>query len=89
MNSRASANEHIDNISLLEYLRESADEHGEGLGKVLLDLWRKENVQYKPMLRDIIERWARPLFGSSTNYKELAEVEAEKAQKIFHRSRRL
>jgi hypothetical protein len=89
LNSRSKSNEHVDNISLLEYLRESEDEHGEGLGKVLMNLWRKENVQFKPMLRDIIERWARPLFGSSTDYKELIDVEADKAQKIFQRSRRL
>eukprot|EP00475_Leptophrys_vorax_P009833 TRINITY_DN1651_c0_g1_i3.p1 TRINITY_DN1651_c0_g1~~TRINITY_DN1651_c0_g1_i3.p1 ORF type:complete len:565 (+),score=146.75 TRINITY_DN1651_c0_g1_i3:576-2270(+) len=76
-------------MTILNYLEESEDEHVDGLGKVLMHLWRRENPQNKAILRNIIERWARPLFGSTSNYKQLASVEEQNAQQILQRGRRL
>jgi hypothetical protein len=78
-----------EDMTIIAYLEESEDEHADGLGKVLMHLWRRENSQNKALLRSIIERWARPLFGSLTSYKQLAEVEAQNADRIMERNRRL
>ncbi len=44
-------------------------------------LWKcpKETMENKKKAQDLIERWSRPIFQLSTDYRDLARYESEKA----------
>lgn len=81
----------LDDLSIeTDHLIECEDSQPDiGIGKVLMDLWRRENGKNQLILRGIIEKWARPLFGSVNDYKQLAVLDAEQRQHILKRSQKL
>jgi hypothetical protein len=68
---------------------DSIDEQGFGLGHVIMDLWRMETGKNKSILHELIERWCRPLFGASADYRQLKAVESERSEKIMQRTEQL
>mmetsp|Transcript_12181 Transcript_12181/g.17355 ORF Transcript_12181/g.17355 Transcript_12181/m.17355 type:complete len:605 (-) Transcript_12181:148-1962(-) len=61
----------------------------DGLGKLIMSCFRhpKESTENKRLLQNLVQKWARPMFGISTNYKKLAEYEQEDKSSIVNRKR--
>ncbi|MES1909177.1 MAG: hypothetical protein MHM6MM_001965 [Cercozoa sp. M6MM] len=62
-----------------ESARQWLDE-SQGLGRVLMNLWRsegKETPDNRRALHDLLQRWLRPLFSLSVNHARLHDVEGD------------
>jgi len=62
-----------------------------GLGHRLNNLYQhaSEAPSNKALLRNLFEKWLRPMFGQTTDYRELANAEEEKAREMRMRKQQL
>jgi hypothetical protein len=68
-------------------VEESDLANSQGLGKLIVRLWesKQETLPNKKLLQALIEKWTRPIFGATVDYKKLAEVERKKAKEMIAR----
>lgn len=59
------------------YIDESALNNSAGLGKEIMSLWKspKEIAKNKIFLQKLIEKWSRPIYGLSLNWRTLKDEE--------------
>jgi transcription factor SPN1 len=50
-----------------------------GIGKVVMYLWKhpSETIENKRSAKELIEKWSRPIFGLSAQYKDLGGIEED------------
>eukprot|EP00478_Filoreta_tenera_P001889 GABV01001930.1.p1 GENE.GABV01001930.1~~GABV01001930.1.p1 ORF type:complete len:206 (-),score=31.38 GABV01001930.1:46-663(-) len=62
----------------------------EGFGELIMQLWlkQKDDAEEGKVLRALIEKWLRPIFNRTTDYRELKAAEMRRADELRREFRR-